>query len=85
MKIDQTALAHLREAITPLDTETRRDAYRSGAFHRADRTKDVNLRYRFDLLHAAVPASWVCDELYGRLDMSDNHIDTALRSIVPAL
>ena len=37
-------------------------------------------RFRWDLLWAAVPSQWLCDNLYPYLD--DSHVDTALRSIV---
>ncbi len=70
----------LRDAISKLDTELNRGYYRSGNYPRADRTKDVNKRYRWDLLHVAkIDVS----ELYKYLN--DDHIDTALKAIVKVL
>lgn len=59
--------------------------YIAGKFDRADRTKDVNKRYRWDLFWHT-PASWrqaFADEVYTYCD--DTHLDTALRRIVPSL
>lgn len=45
-------------------------------------------RYRWDLLYYAasrkagtLPQHWICDVLYRKEDLNDNHIDTALRKI----
>ena len=40
-------------------------------------------RLRWDAMHSAGLLSFVCDELYPYLN--DNHIDTALRSIIKQL
>lgn len=79
MRMSSAAQDALRKAIEPLDTQERRDAYRRGEFPRADRCKDRNMRYRWDLLYA----SGVLLTLYENLD--DSHIDTALRAIVKPL
>ena len=70
----------LLAAVVPLDTETLRDTYRSGKFHNADKTKDLNKRYRWDLLSML------------RIDLSeiysyanDTHVDTVLRKLVRPL
>ena len=79
-KIHGKALDEMREALRPLDTPERRERYRKGEFPRADKVKDLDKRYRWDLW-------WDC-ELAGHFkyeDMTDAHIDTALRSIVPKL
>lgn len=79
LKVSREHLAAIRAAIEPLDTLERRNAYRSGQYPRADLTKDVNKRYRWDLFYAA--GSWrLHDGNY-----LDSHIDTALRFIVPTL
>lgn len=71
----------LRALIAPLDTEDRRAAYREGRFPRADRVKDLDKRYRWDLFWDTRGALGVV----GERDLLDSHIDTALRRIVPAL
>ena len=45
-------------------------------------------RYRWDLLWYStarlLPQHWVCDVLYNKEDLNDDHIDTALRAITGA-
>jgi len=82
VKIPASEVARLADALRPLDTPAARDAYRAGNYPRADRTKDVDKRYRWDLLHASSIRAW---ELYDLPGVNDAHIDTALRSIVPPL
>jgi hypothetical protein len=84
MKISAEALETLHGAIAPHDTAERRAAYLSGNFPRSHTVKDLDKRYRHDLLRA-VPSPWICDVLYGELGMNDSHIDTALRRIIPPL
>lgn len=83
MKIKPEHLATIQFAISLKDTEQVRQQYRTGNFPRADKVKDLNKRYRWDLLYACVGSQWVCDNLYPY--MNDSHIDTALRSIVKPL
>lgn len=59
------------------------ERYRAGDFPRADKVKDLQRRFCFDLLYASVPASWVCSELYPYLN--DDHIYTALKRACPKL
>ena len=70
----------LLAAVVPLDTETLRTTYRSGQFHNADKVKDLNKRYRWDLL-------WLLKldltEIYKYAN--DGHIDTVLRKLVKPL
>ena len=84
MKMSAVLYDWLRAEIERHDTEARRTAYREGRYPRADRTKDVDMRYRWDLLravHGALP-----DTLRPELnDLRDTHIDTALRRIVAQL
>lgn len=81
MKISSNSFAQLKAAITPRDTEFWREKYRAGEFPRAERTRDVNKRYRWDLARSAdVDFSALYDE-----GLHDTHIDTALRQIVPSL
>jgi hypothetical protein len=81
MRITTGTVEAWKAAIEPLDTEEARAAYRAGNFPRADRVKDLNKRYRWDLAHAA---KLNLIALYD-VGCNDTHIDTALRNIVPAL
>lgn len=77
MKIKPEHYAALKAVIEPLDTAENRARYERGEFPRADRTRDLAKRYRWDLLYAS---KYPVGELYSYLD--DNHIDTALKAIV---
>lgn len=55
--------------------------YEQGDFVRSDMVKDLQVRFCFDLLGAAVPAAWIRTELYPYLN--DDHIETAMRRIAP--
>lgn len=79
MKIRPAELETLRNLLTPLDTPEIRQAYREGRFPRADRVKDLDTRYRWDLYYFARGYS------VHSSDLTSNHIDTALRRIVPPL
>jgi len=81
MKIDKDTLEALRGLIAPLDTATVRERYRTGNFPRADRVTDLDTRYRFDLFYA-VKGYRVFPE---GAEFTTDHIDTALRRIVPPL
>ena len=89
MKIKPEHYAVLKAAIEPLDKEEHRRAYRAGDFPRSASTKDVNMRYRWDLLYASKLKIGDSVGMRGDLPlydyMDDTHIDTALRSIVPDL
>ncbi len=80
MKIKERDLAALRSAVCPLDTPLIRATYARGDFPRAELCKDLDKRYRWDLLHAS---RFPVTNLYSY--MNDTHIDTALRSIVPPI
>lgn len=84
MKMTAALYEWLRAEIERLDTDPRRAAYREGRYPRADRTRDLDLRYRWDLLwavHGRLP-----DSLRAELnELRDTHIDTALRLIVAQL
>lgn len=84
MKMPPALFDWLRTAIECHDTAARRAAYREGRYPRAERTRDLNMRYRWDLLwavHGALP-----DALRAELnELRDAHIDTALRRIVAQL
>lgn len=80
MRISSEHLEAMRELISPLDNEDRREKYRNGDFPRSELTKDVNRRYRFDLMWAAKAYN-----VFGDTEYDDSHIYTALRSIIPSL
>lgn len=92
MKISADILEAMRESIAPLDTPERRAAYLAGEFPRADAVKDLDVRYRWDLFYAArgsdivKPTAGYIVTPEGYLpDVTSDHIDTALRRIVPPL
>ena len=71
----------LRAAIAPLDTPALRLDYQTADIQPPP--MDLNRRYRWDLLWAAVRRDRA---IYDVLQpYSDGHIDTALRAIVPTL
>lgn len=81
MKASPEFRAAVAAAIAPVNNEENRDRYRRGDFPRAEKTKDLNMRYRWDLY-------WHANAVAGRFDTSglnDAHIDTVLRSIVALL
>lgn len=83
MKIKPEHLAWLKAKIEPLDTPERRKLYLEGKFPNASKVIDLNKRYRWDLLHAAGLTGWLCDTVYRCAH--DDHVDSALRSIVKDL
>ena len=93
MKLTPLQVEAMRERIVSLDTEDRREAYRSGLFPRAGECKDVNVRYRWDLFHASRCADVFRTPIGGadsigsmrQADITSDHIDTGLRLIVPPL
>lgn len=58
-------------------------AYERGEFHNAEKTKDLQQRFCFDILYGTGLTSWVCRTLYEYLD--DSHIYSALRSLCPVV
>ncbi|WP_457066882.1 hypothetical protein [Mycobacteroides abscessus] len=84
MKMTSAHYDQLRAAIEPLDTAERREAYRAGQFPIADKVNDLNVRYRWDLFWTARGYGLLPRDIHGCIYNSD-HIDTALRRIVPAL
>jgi len=85
MKMKPEHYRHLERAIA--DVLARHpdavDGYEHGRFPRAQQTTDLQKRFCFDLLGAAVPTAWVCEELYPYLN--DAHIYTALKAICPKI
>lgn len=91
-RINGHSLAILQSAVSRNDTAERRARYLAGEFPRADQVRDLNERYRWDLLwlaEAEARAAGSATPLRQLRDLNPNletaHIDTALRSIVPVL
>lgn len=85
MKISKERLEVWRAAITPLDTAELRARYAARDIARAATVRDIDTRYRFDLLNTAVMLgrlTWA--DVFGD-GMNDAHRLTALRQIVPAI
>ena len=82
LKMVPEHLQILRDHITPLDTEERRERYRSGDFPRANLVKDLDKRYRWDLFHGSHVYDVLGPYSHG---YDDTHIDSALKTIVPPL
>lgn len=81
MKVTPEHFETLKAAIEPLDKEEYREQYRQRKIARADTVRDINVRYRWDLYYfAAKQVGGLPDSTNG---YKMNHIDTALRKIVP--
>lgn len=84
LKIKAEHLQKLKDGIQRLDTPAERQRYIRGDFTGSDRVRDLYKRYRWDLYWAASRGdSDFHSNLYDYLN--DDHIDSALRSIVPPL
>jgi hypothetical protein len=80
MKVKLEHYCHMREAMRPL--VDRIPAHRE-AIAKEGKSKDVDMRVRWDWMHAAKLTPYVCKELYPYVH--DTHIDTALKAIVKEL
>lgn len=83
MKMESHHFEFIKDSIVLSDTSERRERYRNGDFYNSDKVKDLNTRYRWDLLNECVECRWLCEQLYDYLN--DDHIDTALRKIIAPL
>ena len=89
LKIKLADLSVLKSRLLVLDTTARREKYLAGDFSNSDKCKDLDKRYRWDLLHSSKLR--IGDgigvqgdlNLYGYLD--DSHIDSALKSCIKPL
>ena len=77
MKIQPDHIAHMREAIAPLAPKLM--PHFTAVTNNAA-AKNPAMRTRWDALYAAGLGKWICDTLYSYAN--DEHIDTALRSIM---
>lgn len=78
MRVSAGDLELLREQVSLLDTPERRARYLAGDFPRADRVRDLDTRYRWDLF-------WDSIRRFELSGYTNAHIDTALRRVVPPL
>jgi hypothetical protein len=91
MKMSARDFEIVKTAIEGIETDALRRVYRAGDFPRADLVKNLDKRYRWDLLHGAyrpehdpiIPQPLI-QYLYDQ-GYNDTHIDTALRAIVRPL
>lgn len=83
MKMTPQHFQTLKSLLEPVDTEERRTLYKESRYPRAELTKDVNKRYRWDCLYATGEAHSIMSDLYAYLN--DEHIDTAMRNLVRPL
>lgn len=85
LKITQYHFDVLHDAIHDLLAE-RPDIinlYETGQFRNSNKVKDINKRFRWDMLQCSIGSGWVSSNLYGY--MNDTHIDNALKKIVPTI
>lgn len=75
MKMRPEHFAEIKAVIAPLDTPERRES--------SVKRGISDMSYRWGLTYAAGLTPWICDNLYPYLN--DDHIDTALRRIVPPI
>ena len=80
MKIKPEHYAHIKSIIESMPRD-KLLAHKESLKHDPS-VKNLDLRFRNDLIFA-VPARWICDNLYPYMD--DTHLDTALRSITKEL
>jgi len=88
MKIKPKHFEHIKTEIDAVLLKYNQDdrlveEYRQGLYPRADKTKDVQRRFCFDVMYGAGLSGFVCDKLYPYLN--DDHIYTALKAICPAI
>ncbi len=86
MKMKLEHFTQLETSIKSLDTGERRLTYKKRLFQNADKVKDLDKRYRWDLFYATYAtcaAALPIQALYSYLN--DEHIDTALRKLVKPL
>lgn len=81
MKMSTEHYSHIKQAILSLPSD--KAAAHKEALKSDPRVKDLDMRFRWDLLYAAKLSGYICDNCYSYLN--DTHIDTALKSIVREL
>lgn len=81
MKVTDKDFAILKEAIEAVDLPEYRERYRNREIARADSVQDINKRYRWDLYYFAARSTNGLPDSQNGYNM--DHIDTALKRIVP--
>ena len=86
MKIRQEHFDHMKREIDRKAEELGGwpvlvEKYETGRFNNADKVKNLQMRFCFDMSYFAIPSKWICDELYPYVN--DDHIFTALKAICP--
>lgn len=88
MKIDKKTArqieTNINKVLNGIGKEKLLSAYANGNIPNADRVRDINVRLRWDLFFAA-SRTYGMPEALSRPDITDNHIDTCLKRIVPAV
>jgi hypothetical protein len=85
MKYPRPLFHLLSDALAEVDTPARREDYKAGRFPRSHLTKDLNMRYRWDLLWSIRDTFKLFIAPAYAEGCNDDHIDTALRKAVPNL
>ena len=80
MKIQAEHYSYMREKISPLKGQI--ESFRQRIINEGQ-ARDVEKRLRWDLAYIADLTWWLCDNVYPYA--KDDHIDTALRSIMKEL
>ena len=75
MKMQTAHFDHIADKINALDTPALRTAYRDAGLSLK--------RYQWDITYQVGLTAYICDTLYSYLN--DDHIQTALNRIIPAL
>ena len=75
MKMQSAHFDHIAAKINALDTPALRAAYRDAGLSLK--------RYQWDITYQVGLTAYICDTLYSYLN--DDHIQTALNRIIPAL
>ena len=75
MKMKPEHREHIREAVVKFNTDFHRSRYAAAGLS--------DMRFCWDCVNAAGLTGWICSELYSYLN--DEHIETALRSIIRPL
>lgn len=83
MKVSPEHREAIARAIRPFDTAETRARYVARDIPRADTVRDIDRRYRWDLLWAAVDSGRASYAMIR--DYKDAHVDTVLRQCVAPL
>lgn len=87
MKIKPEHFAHIKAAIDATiairGESTIITTYETGKFFRADRVKNLQERFCWDMFYEAGLTKYACDNVYSYAH--DDHIYTALRKICPTV